>query len=82
MSFMLIRILQTFSSILLDTASQPPETRVPRSWAIAKGRKVIEKIWPKTHLTMYATGLLLVSVLANISVQGGLWVKTEEAKYA
>ncbi|KIM86025.1 hypothetical protein PILCRDRAFT_816571 [Piloderma croceum F 1598] len=68
MSFMLIRILQNFSSIQLDPASQPPETRVPRSWATAKGRKAIEKVWPKTHLTMYA--------------HGGLWVKMEEASYA
>jgi hypothetical protein len=51
---MLVRLLQNFSSIKLDTAAQPPETRIPRSWAAAKGRKAIEKVWPKAHLTMYA----------------------------
>ncbi|KIM86354.1 hypothetical protein PILCRDRAFT_816295 [Piloderma croceum F 1598] len=67
MSFMLIRLLQNFSSIELDIDAQPPNARIPRSWATAKGRKAIEKVWPKAHLTMYA--------------HGGLWVKMEEASY-
>ena len=54
MSFMLICLLQNFSSMDLDFDAQPPETRPPESWATAEGRKSIEKVWPKTHLTMYA----------------------------
>ena len=51
---MLIRLLQNFSSIELDMVAQPPNARIPRSWAIAKGRKAIEKVWPKAHVIMYA----------------------------
>ena len=54
MSFMLIRLLQTFASFALDTASQPPETRLPASWAGKPGRKGTEQFWPKVHLTMYS----------------------------
>jgi len=67
-SFMLIRLLQTFSAFTLDTAAQPPEARVPNSWATAKGRKSFEKVWPKKHLTMYA--------------HGGLWVRMQEVGQA
>lgn len=64
MSFVIIRLLQNFTSIALDTASQPPDSVPPASWAGAPGRKGIEKIWPRSHLTMYS--------------KGGLWVKMEE----
>ncbi|KAF8636108.1 hypothetical protein AX17_003812 [Amanita inopinata Kibby_2008] len=64
MSFMLIRLLQTFSSISLDPTSAP-ESRPPSEWASAPGRKGIERVFPKIHLTMYAFG--------------GLWVKMNEA---
>ena len=53
-SFMLIRLLQSFSTISLDIDAQPPNTRVPAWWAKVPGRQSIEKFWPKTHLTMYA----------------------------
>lgn len=53
MSFVLIRLLQTFSSISLDVDAQSPDTRPPAHWAGAKGRKGTEEIWPKVHLTMY-----------------------------
>jgi len=64
-SFMLICLLQNFSSMTLHVEAQPPETRPPASWANQNGRKGIEKFWPKAHLTMYA--------------HGGLWVKMGEA---
>ncbi|KZP25071.1 cytochrome P450 monooxygenase pc-3 [Athelia psychrophila] len=64
-SFVLIRLLQNFTSVTLDTQSQPPDTMPPPSWAGAPGRKNIEKIWPQGHLSMYS--------------KGGLWVKMEEA---
>ncbi|TFK35048.1 cytochrome P450 monooxygenase pc-2 [Crucibulum laeve] len=64
-SFFLVQFLQNFSSISLDLDAQPPKSRVPREWANAPGRKGIEKVRPKTHLTMY--------------VEGGLWVRLEES---
>ncbi|KZP18350.1 cytochrome P450 monooxygenase pc-3 [Athelia psychrophila] len=64
MSFVIIRLLQSFTSVALDTASQPPDTVPPPSWAGAPGRKGIEKFWPQSHLTMFS--------------KGGLWVKMEE----
>ncbi|KIM86057.1 hypothetical protein PILCRDRAFT_816605 [Piloderma croceum F 1598] len=67
MSYMLIRILQNFSTITLDIDAQSPETRVPASWAKVPGRQSIERFWPKVHLTMYA--------------HGGLWVKMNLAGY-
>ncbi|RDB18325.1 hypothetical protein Hypma_000510 [Hypsizygus marmoreus] len=65
MSFMVIRFLQQFSSISLDEDAVPPESRPPAEWAQAAGRKSIERVWPKIHLTMYASG--------------GLWVRMKEA---
>jgi len=67
MSFMLICLLQNFSSIALDLDAQPSETCPPTSWARGPGRKSIEKFWPKMHLTMYA--------------HGGLWVNMREADH-
>lgn len=65
MSFMLIRLLQSFQSISLDLASAPQDTLPPKTWINSKGRKATEKVFPKMHLTMYANG--------------GLWVKMQEA---
>lgn len=65
MSYILIRLLQSFSSIHLDLDAQPPESRPPAAWATKSGRKGTEKFWPKNHLTLYS--------------KGGLWVKMEEA---
>lgn len=63
MSFILIRLLQNFSSISLDTEAFAPDARPPSHWAEAKGesRKSKEKFKPKIVLTM--------------SSQGGMWVK-------
>lgn len=68
MSFMLIRLLQSFSSITLHPEAQPPHTLPPADWAQAEGRKSREKFWPKVHLTIYA--------------HGGLWVRMAEAENA
>lgn len=54
MSYVLIRLLQNFSTISLDSDAQPLESQPPASWANAKGRKGIEKFRPKSHLTMYS----------------------------
>ncbi|KAF8060191.1 cytochrome P450 monooxygenase pc-1 [Lyophyllum atratum] len=66
MSFMIIRLLQQFSSVTLDEDARPAESRPPVHWAEGVGRKTIERVYPKTHLTMYA--------------HGGLWVKMNEAR--
>ncbi|KAH7911458.1 cytochrome P450 [Hygrophoropsis aurantiaca] len=65
MSFMIIRLLQNFSSMTLAPEAQSPETRPPAAWASGEGRKATEKFYPKMHLTMYA--------------YGGLWVRMTEA---
>ena len=41
-----------------------PEAKPPVAWATANGRKAIEKVWVKSHITIYA--------------KGGVWVKMEE----
>ncbi|KAJ7464337.1 cytochrome P450 monooxygenase pc-1 [Mycena latifolia] len=65
MSFMLIRLLQSFSSFALDEDAFLPEARPPAEWARAPGRKGIDKFRPKMHLTMYTSD--------------GMWIKIKEA---
>ncbi|KAJ6624157.1 cytochrome P450 [Mycena sp. CBHHK59/15] len=66
-SFIVVRLLQTFSKISLAPTAQPPESRVPDHWAQedAMGWKRREKIRPKADLSLY--------------VMGGLWLTMEEA---
>ncbi|KAH0834209.1 cytochrome P450 [Lanmaoa asiatica] len=54
MSFMLIRLLQNFSSIQLSPESQDPACRPPAAWARGEGRQAIEQFHPRHHLTLYA----------------------------
>ncbi|KAJ7440912.1 cytochrome P450 [Mycena galericulata] len=68
MSFIIIRLLQNFSSFSLDTDAFRPETRPPPEWALLEGRKAAEKFRPKMHLTMYS--------------EGGMWLKMTEAEEA
>ncbi|KAL0953039.1 hypothetical protein HGRIS_007241 [Hohenbuehelia grisea] len=65
MSFMVIRLLQNFSSLSLDLDAQPPSSKPDPAWANSSGRKAVEKFWPRTNLTMYSLG--------------GLWVRMNEA---
>ncbi|KIL67120.1 hypothetical protein M378DRAFT_23065 [Amanita muscaria Koide BX008] len=65
MSFMLVRLLQSFSSVTLDPTSAPHGSLPPPEWKGAPGRKGIEQVVPKVHLTMYSLG--------------GLWVKMKES---
>jgi cytochrome P450 len=61
-SYFLVRLLQAIDGVSLDTDVQrvpPPE------WAQAKGRKALEKVLVRSHLTLY--------------VEGGLWVRMKEA---
>lgn len=50
-SFFLVRLLQQFSSVSLATDVQ---TLPPAEWAKCSGRKAIEKVIIKSHLTIYA----------------------------
>ncbi|KAG1875428.1 cytochrome P450 [Suillus subalutaceus] len=61
-SFFLVRLLQQFSSVSLATDVQ---TLPPAEWAKCSGRKAIEKVVFKSHLTIYA--------------HDGLWVRMDEA---
>ncbi|KAJ7853332.1 cytochrome P450 [Mycena olivaceomarginata] len=65
MSFMLIRLLQSFESFSVDEAAFAPDARPPADWASAPGRKGIDKFKPRTHLTMYTAD--------------GMWLKMKEA---
>ncbi|KAJ7784649.1 cytochrome P450 monooxygenase pc-1 [Mycena metata] len=65
MSFVIIRLLQSFSSFSLDLDAFPPGSLPPQEWAGLEGRKAMDKIHPKFHLTMYS--------------KGGLWLKMTEA---
>ncbi|KAF9025789.1 cytochrome P450 monooxygenase pc-3 [Hymenopellis radicata] len=60
-SFMLVRLLQNFSSFSLVEEAFPPSARPPKEWAVCPGRKGIEKFWPKVNLTLYSAG--------------GMWIK-------
>ncbi|KZT09730.1 cytochrome P450 monooxygenase pc-3 [Laetiporus sulphureus 93-53] len=64
MSFFLIKLLQRFSVMELVPEAAPQDSLPPREWAGLPGRKGVEKVWPKTHLTLYANG--------------GLWVRMTE----
>ncbi|KAF8143747.1 cytochrome P450 [Mycena galopus ATCC 62051] len=65
MSLVIIRLLQSFSSVSLDLDAYPPGARPPPEWAMLDGRKAVEKFHPKSHLTMYA--------------ESGMWLKMTEA---
>ncbi|KAG8962385.1 hypothetical protein FRC05_005356 [Tulasnella sp. 425] len=53
-SFVLVRLLQKFSQIsLAQNEAAPTSALPPASWKEAKGRKPVEKVWPKTALTLY-----------------------------
>ncbi|KAF9520998.1 hypothetical protein BS47DRAFT_1370206 [Hydnum rufescens UP504] len=64
LSFMIIRLLQSFSSVELRPDAQPKGS-IPRSDWPPRGRNLVEKIWPRAHLTLY--------------VMGGLWLTMGEA---
>ncbi|KAF7370079.1 Cytochrome P450 [Mycena sanguinolenta] len=68
MSFMIIRLLQSFESFSLDEAAFSPEGRPPKEWATASGRKGIDRFRPRTHLTMYTAD--------------GMWITVKEAASA
>ena len=49
-SYFLIRLLQSIDGVSLDMEMQ---RLPPADWAQAKGRKALEKVLLRAHLTMY-----------------------------
>ncbi|KAJ4490749.1 cytochrome P450 monooxygenase pc-1 [Lentinula aciculospora] len=66
MSFILVRLIQNFTSFTHFPELSPPEFQVPPEWKSFPGRKGIDKFFPKMTLTMYSGG--------------GLWIKAQEAE--
>ncbi|CAE7097245.1 unnamed protein product [Rhizoctonia solani] len=64
-SYFLTRLLQRVESFELVPEAHPVGTLPPPEWKNGEGRKVYEKVWPKSHLTIYCNG--------------GLWVRMKEA---
>ncbi|ELU36963.1 cytochrome P450 monooxygenase pc-3 [Rhizoctonia solani AG-1 IA] len=52
-SYFLSRLLQRVESFELVPEAYPAGTLPPADWKNGEGRKVYEKIWPKSHLTIY-----------------------------
>ena len=50
---MLIKLLQSVDSFELDLAAQPADSLAPEGWKAMPGRQAIEKLFPKSHLTMH-----------------------------
>ncbi|KAF7293313.1 Cytochrome P450 monooxygenase [Mycena chlorophos] len=66
MSFMLVRLLQSFTSFERDEAAFAPAALPPPEWAALQGRKGVDRVRFALHLTM--------------STKGGLWVRAVEAE--
>jgi hypothetical protein len=64
---MLVRLLQAFDTITLAPDAQPLESHPAANWKSDSGRQPREKVWPKSHLTLYS--------------YKGLWLKMGEAPY-
>ncbi|TFK72859.1 cytochrome P450 [Pluteus cervinus] len=60
MSFFLIRLLQSFSSISLDLTARPESTRPPEEWKLKEGRQGKEKLRTDAHLTLFIKDALFV----------------------
>ncbi|GAB1524776.1 hypothetical protein RhiTH_007931 [Rhizoctonia solani] len=64
-SFVLTRLLQNFTGFELAMNAAPEGSCPPAEWAQGTGRKPLEKIWPKSAVTLYS--------------HGGMWVKFKSA---
>lgn len=74
MSVMLIRLAQSFSKITFSPDADPA-SKPPAAWAELGGRKSKEKVWLKSHLTMY----MEVSGLAVAFVGGSFLIVLESS---
>ncbi|KAJ6489423.1 cytochrome P450 monooxygenase pc-1 [Mycena vulgaris] len=73
-SFMLIRLLQSFAGTALDPEACPPHARVPPEWRHGHGRMAVERFRPRLHLSAP-----LFFLPFNAQADGGLWVKMTES---
>lgn len=64
---MLVRLLQNFSSISLELDAFPPGTLPPDDFKLSPGRKGVEKVWPKSTLTLYVKVCPPVNIALLIS---------------
>lgn len=53
-SFVLVRLLQSFRRFELAMDAAPAGACPPEEWAQGTGRKPLEKIWPKSAVTLYS----------------------------
>ncbi|TFK72860.1 cytochrome P450 monooxygenase pc-2 [Pluteus cervinus] len=60
MSFFLIRLLQSFSSISLDLTARPESTRPPEEWKLKEGRQGKETLMTDVHLTLFIKDAMFV----------------------
>ncbi|KAG9126839.1 hypothetical protein FRC07_001740 [Ceratobasidium sp. 392] len=67
-SFFLVRLLQRVESIELAPEAHAEGTLPPKRWQNGTGRQLYEKVWPRSHLTIYSNG--------------GMWVRMKEASAA
>ncbi|KAG9088466.1 hypothetical protein FRC07_012573 [Ceratobasidium sp. 392] len=67
-SFFLVRLLQRVESIDLAPEAHPEGTLPPKRWQNGTGRQLYEKVWPRSHLTIYSNG--------------GMWVRMKETTAA
>ena len=71
---MIIRLLQRFSHMELAPDAQPPDSLPPTDWAKGYGRRSVEKIFVKSHLTAYVKVCALLQCFWNLnfgSLRGG-----------
>ncbi|KAJ7061664.1 cytochrome P450 monooxygenase pc-1 [Mycena amicta] len=66
MSFMLIRLMQAFTSFTLDESAFAPGALAPPEWKQCAGRKGMDRFRPKLHMAM--------------TTEDGLWIKVTEAE--
>jgi hypothetical protein len=83
MSLFLIRLLRTFSSISFAPDADPCSLP-PVSWATGEARRPIERVWLKTHLTLYANVSLVFQdsqlPISYVTHQNGSWFRMKEAE--
>lgn len=60
-TIIVVRFLQSFSSVTLDREAFPPQHRTPEEWKNGRGRKAIETFRPR--------------VVMDMSSEGGMWMK-------
>lgn len=61
---MIIRLLQRFDHLELALDVQPADTLPPADWVKGAGRRSIEKIFMRAHLTSYANVRVYLSLLS------------------